>query len=37
MVEVFTERGELECWIYWYNRPLPTDAEVIDSGDFLNP
>jgi gamma-glutamylcyclotransferase (GGCT)/AIG2-like uncharacterized protein YtfP len=37
LVEVFTERGELECWIYWYNRPLPADAEIIESGDFLNP
>jgi len=37
LVEVFTERGELECWIYWYNHPIPKDAEVIESGDFLNP
>lgn len=36
-VEVFTERGELDCWIYWYNFPLPDSAEVVESGDFLNP
>ena len=37
LVEVFTERGELECWIYWYNKPIPEKAEIIESGDFLNP
>jgi len=36
-VEVFTEQGEIQCWIYWYNHPIPDDAVLIDSGDFLNP
>jgi gamma-glutamylcyclotransferase (GGCT)/AIG2-like uncharacterized protein YtfP len=36
-VEVFSEKGEIECWVYWYNFPLPEGAQVIDSGDFLNP
>lgn len=36
-VEVFSEKGEIECWVYWYNRPISANAEIIDSGDFLNP
>lgn len=26
-----------ECWVYFYNHPLPENAEWIESGDFLNP
>lgn len=36
-VEVFSEKGEIECWVYWYNFPLPEGSQVIESGDFLNP
>lgn len=36
-VKAFTDGEEIDCWIYWYNVPLPEGAELIDSGDFLNP
>lgn len=36
-VRVKTEDGELDSWVYFYNIPLPESAELIDSGDFLNP
>lgn len=36
-VQVNTENGNLECWMYWYNQELPKGAQVIESGDFLNP
>jgi gamma-glutamylcyclotransferase (GGCT)/AIG2-like uncharacterized protein YtfP len=32
-----TEKEELESWVYFYNIPLPENAERIESGDFLNP
>ncbi len=32
-----TEKEELESWVYFYNIPLPENAELIESGDFLNP
>ncbi|MCO5234229.1 MAG: gamma-glutamylcyclotransferase [Chitinophagales bacterium] len=36
-VKVNTENGILNCWIYWYNYELPRNAQLIESGDFLNP
>lgn len=36
-VKIRTEKEELECWVYFYNVPLPETAELIASGDFLNP
>ncbi|HMV13933.1 MAG: gamma-glutamylcyclotransferase [Chitinophagales bacterium] len=36
-VKIKTDAGELECWVYFYNLPLPADASCIESGDFLNP
>jgi gamma-glutamylcyclotransferase (GGCT)/AIG2-like uncharacterized protein YtfP len=36
-VKIRTEREELESWVYFYNVPLPQTAELIESGDFLNP
>lgn len=37
LVKAHTDGGEIECWVYWYNIPLPSNATLIDSGDFLNP
>lgn len=36
-VKIKTEKEELESWVYFYNVPLPETAELIASGDFLNP
>jgi gamma-glutamylcyclotransferase (GGCT)/AIG2-like uncharacterized protein YtfP len=36
-VKVKTEEEELESWVYFYNVSLPSGAELIASGDFLNP
>ncbi len=36
-VKIRTEKEELESWVYFYNIPLPENAELIESGDFLNP
>ncbi len=36
-VKVKTEKEELESWVYFYNVELPKGAELIESGDFLNP
>lgn len=36
-VKIKTENEELESWVYFYNIALPEDAELIESGDFLNP
>ncbi|MFN8295270.1 MAG: gamma-glutamylcyclotransferase family protein [Chitinophagales bacterium] len=36
-VKIKTEKEELESWVYFYNVALPEDAELIESGDFLNP
>ncbi len=36
-VRIRTEKEELESWVYFYNIPLPEAAELIESGDFLNP
>lgn len=36
-VKVKTETEELESWVYFYNIELPAGAELIESGDFLNP
>ncbi|MCB0507466.1 MAG: gamma-glutamylcyclotransferase family protein [Chitinophagales bacterium] len=36
-VQVTTETRVIESWAYFYNLPLPADAELIESGDFLNP
>ena len=36
-VIIKTEKEELESWVYFYNIPLPENAELIESGDFLNP
>lgn len=36
-VKVITDTDELESWVYFYNIDLPTNAEHIESGDFLNP
>lgn len=34
----FEEEMEgLDCFIYFYNWPLPDRATLIESGDFLNP
>lgn len=37
LVKAHTDGGKIECWVYWYNIPLPANAQLIDSGDFLNP
>lgn len=37
MVKVYTDHQAYDCWVYWYNIPLPPKAEQIESGDFLNP
>lgn len=37
MVKAYTGQQTYDCWVYWYNIPLPTKAEQIESGDFLNP
>lgn len=31
------EDKAIDCWVYFYNLPLPTRALLIESGDFLNP
>lgn len=36
-VKIKTDTEELESWVYFYNIDLPSDAELIESGDFLNP
>lgn len=37
-VKVFTgDHKSYDCWVYWYNFPLPSKAQQIESGDFLNP
>ena len=36
-VKIKTDTQELESWVYFYNVELPKDAEIIESGDFLNP
>lgn len=36
-VKIRTEKEEMECWVYFYNIPLPENATLIESGDFLNP
>lgn len=36
-VEIKTEKGDLESWVYFYNVELPEGSELIESGDFLNP
>lgn len=36
-VKIKTEKEELESWVYFYNISLPKEAELIESGDFLNP
>ena len=34
----FEEENEtVDCWIYFYNWPIPERASLIESGDFLNP
>lgn len=37
LVDVCTEGENIQCWVYWYNVPLPHNAQLIESGDFLNP
>lgn len=37
LIKAYTDGKEIECWVYWYNIPLPNNAQIIDSGDFLNP
>lgn len=36
-VKIQMEQEEFDCWVYFYNMPIPKDAELIESGDFLNP
>lgn len=36
-VKIKTEKDVLESWVYFYNVVLPETAELIESGDFLNP
>lgn len=36
-VIVRIENKEIQCWVYFYNIPLPQNATEITSGDFLNP
>ncbi|HUH73812.1 MAG TPA: gamma-glutamylcyclotransferase family protein [Chitinophagales bacterium] len=36
-VKVYTDQETYDCWVYWYNIPIPENAEQIESGDFLNP
>jgi gamma-glutamylcyclotransferase (GGCT)/AIG2-like uncharacterized protein YtfP len=36
-IKVKTELRELDAWTYLYNIKLPPHAELISSGDFLNP
>ena len=31
------ENKPIECWVYFYNHPLSINAQLIESGDFLNP
>jgi gamma-glutamylcyclotransferase (GGCT)/AIG2-like uncharacterized protein YtfP len=37
LTKVHTPNGHLKCWTYQYNWDIPLDAEVFESGDFLNP
>ena len=37
LTKVYTPTAELNCWTYEYNWKIPEDAEVYESGDFLNP
>ncbi len=37
LATIKTETNEVESWVYYYNLPLPPNAELIASGDFLNP
>ena len=34
---VKTDTEEIDSWAYFYNIPIPQYAELIESGDFLNP
>jgi gamma-glutamylcyclotransferase (GGCT)/AIG2-like uncharacterized protein YtfP len=36
-VKVYSDQQVYNCWVYWYNIPIPETAEQIESGDFLNP
>lgn len=36
-VKIQMEQEEFDCWVYFYNVALPDNAELIESGDFLNP
>jgi len=36
-INVKTDQTEIGCWAYFYNLPIPPHAEIIESGDFLNP
>ena len=36
-VKAYSDQEVFDCWVYWYNIPLPDKAELIESGDFLNP
>ncbi|MDB5228695.1 MAG: ytfP [Bacteroidota bacterium] len=36
-VKIQTEDAEIESWVYFYNVALPSTAEIIESGDYLNP
>lgn len=36
-VKTKTELKEIEAWVYFYNLDLPSDAILVESGDFLNP
>lgn len=36
-VVIKMEQELLDCWVYFYNIQLPKGAELIESGDFLNP
>jgi gamma-glutamylcyclotransferase (GGCT)/AIG2-like uncharacterized protein YtfP len=33
-VTVFTENGETDAWVYWYNQPIE-NKPVVSSGDIL--
>lgn len=37
LTTVHTPESTLQCWTYEYNWDIPAGAEVIESGDFLNP
>lgn len=36
-VKVYLDDQELECWAYWFQSPLKSDAVLVDSGDYLSP